>query len=327
MNIITKLQCPVCYGRLIKKKKICCEQCKRDFKINHGIIDLLVKSQDIQKEINENKEVAEKRKKKSDDWLLSLPCADNFGNEKHPIINQGYKANVLQALNLVNVKGKSILEIGAGTCWTTALLAEAGADVVATDISAEKYVGLESGEVFFKHKTVFFERVLCSMETLPFQNKSFDIVFVNAAIHHAPDINLTFKEIARVLKEEGIYIQTNEPVSSIFSKSHKINIQKAKAAGMDVSENWNENSYSLIKYKDLLKHNGFRYIQVIFPESFDMLLRNATHEMIYGYKKKIKSIISKVWGFKLCKQIMSSSIIFNLSLYVFGGNCIIIGKK
>ncbi|MFA6888198.1 MAG: class I SAM-dependent methyltransferase [Candidatus Woesearchaeota archaeon] len=328
MSIINNLQCPLCKDKIIKEKqKLKCVNCKTYFDVKKGIINMLVMSDDVKKELNENQKVAEKRINKSDKWLLSLPLSDNFGNEKYPLINEGYKANVLQAIELVDFKGKKVLEIGSGTCWTTALLAEAGADVVATDISAEKYVGLESAEVFFKHKNLFFERVLCTMDVLPFQNEFFDIVYVNAAIHHAPDIKKTIKEITRVLKKDGMYIQTNEPCCSMFSKSNKINIEKARAAGMDVADNWNEQSYSLRQYKQLLNQNKFKKIHIFFPNSFELILNNSDNFAIKGYKNIIKKVVSTVWKNQYIKKMLSSELLFTFSLLFFGGNCIFIAKK
>ena len=328
MNIMSSLQCPLCKCKLVnEKKKLYCTHCSTKFNIEKGIVNLLIPDNSIKQEIEENQKVAEKRKTKTDAWLLSLPCADNFGNEKYPIINQGYKANVLQAIQSINIKGKTVLEIGSGTCWTTTLLAEAGADVVATDISAEKYVGLESAEVFFKHKHIFFERVLCTMNVLPFQDKSFDVVFVNAAIHHAPNLSVVFKEINRVLNNGGIYVQTNEPCCSIVSKSNKINIKKAKATGMDVADNWNENSYSLRKYALCLKRAGFDLIDTFFPQSFALLLNNPQVKGISGYKGILRKIVAQIWKIKLMQKILSSKSVFTLSLYLFGGNCIFIAKK
>jgi len=86
-----------------------------------------------------------------------------------------------------------ILELGAGICWLSALLAQKSQQVIAFDISRVKYQGLETAEIIFKYlPKIFFERILGNMQALPFKNNSFDYVIVSASLHHADDLATTF---------------------------------------------------------------------------------------------------------------------------------------
>jgi len=49
-------------------------------------------------------------------------------------------------------------------------------------------------------------KVAGDMESLPFKNNSFDIIFANQSIHWADDYNLLFKEISRILKPTGVLV-------------------------------------------------------------------------------------------------------------------------
>ncbi len=89
-QLISLLRCPKCkslYFRLkklkkddaeIRKGKVVCKNCSLNMEIDGGILNCLYKPPKIVlNEIKENKIVANKREKKTDKWLLSLPLADN----------------------------------------------------------------------------------------------------------------------------------------------------------------------------------------------------------------------------------------------------------
>jgi SAM-dependent methyltransferase len=211
--------------------------------IEDGILDLLFRpSIEVVRERQENiKALRKKRLSKNDAWLLGLPLADNFGNEKYPIINRGYLANLQMIINAIGtLKSKHVLDLGAGTCWTTNILAEKEAICVATDISREKYIGLSSADIFFKYRGTYFERVLSDMNRLPFKDHCFDIVFSNASVHHAQYLEGVFQESGRVLRDNGLLVLVNEPCGGVFKLSKRLDIAKAKERGMDVSEGWND---------------------------------------------------------------------------------------
>lgn len=312
--------------REIRSGEAICKKCSLRMEIYEGILNCLHNPENVVlNEIKENESVAEKRKDKGDRWILSLPVADNFGNERHPGINKGYLENVRFAIRKVNLKGKRVLDIGAGTCWTTNLIAKEGADAIATDISSEKFIGLSSADVFIKNSKIYFERVLCSMDDLPFQDESFDVVFSNAAVHHSPNIEKTFKEIGRLLKKGGAYVQTNDPVCSVFNLNREIDIKKSRKAGMDVAEGWNEHTYSYGDYKKLLKKNGMEGV-FFFPPSFGTLLSDKTKlKAIKGYKRLVGYIVSMIWGAPFIRSALM--FIYPVSLRMFGGNVVVIAKK
>lgn len=337
-SLLNFILCPKCKSRKfniagrgknateIREGRIICKKCGYKMIINKGVLDCLYNpSQEILKEIKENRSVAEKRKNKGNDWILALPVAENFGNEKCMEINKGYLANVKFAVKKTDLKGKKVLDLGSGTCWTTNILAKVGAKAIATDISAEKFVGLSSADIFIKKGNIYFEKVLCSMDKLPFQDKKFDAIISNAAVHHSPDIKKTFSEIKRLLKKGGLYIQTNEPVCSIFNFSKKIDIKKARKKGMDVVGGWNENAYSYTDYKGFLKKNSLKG-KFLFPPSFDAMLSNKESlKGIKGYKYLIGVIMNRVWGFRPFKRLFIWA--FPVSLVLFGGSFVLIAKK
>jgi len=337
-SLLNLIYCPKCSSSgfiLLKKEKnrieiragdITCKRCSYRIPIVNGVVNCIHNPpKTVKNEIKENLAVAEKRRDKDEEWILALPLAENFGNEKCMDINKGYLENVIFLMSKVSLKGKALLDIGAGTCWTTNIFAGAGANAVATDISPEKFVGLSSSDAFIRKNKVYFERVLCSMDSLPFNDSSFDVVVSNAAVHHALDVKKTFSEISRVLREGGLYVQTNEPVCSIFNFNRRIDIKKAKERGMDVAEGWNENTYRYLDYRKFMKNNGLSG-EFFFPPSFNHILENkAALRGVKGFKRLIGALISYVWGINSFRYVLVW--FFPVSLILFGGSFVLIARK
>ena len=98
-------------------------------------------------------------------------------------------------------KDKSVLDIGAGECFLTFVIAESGQarnsvalELIPHRMQAARQValpglGLVCGDCF----------------KLPFEDDSFDIVVGNGVLHHLPDKDPAIGEIARVLRPSGTY--------------------------------------------------------------------------------------------------------------------------
>jgi len=102
------------------------------------------------------------------------------------------------------------LEIGAGTGYFTLNLIQAGliGRATATDISPGMLAALEenAGRLGLDVRTAAAEA-----ETLPFPDRTFDLVFGHAVLHHLPDLQRAFSEFARVLRPGGTIAFCGEP--------------------------------------------------------------------------------------------------------------------
>jgi ubiquinone/menaquinone biosynthesis C-methylase UbiE len=102
------------------------------------------------------------------------------------------------------------LEIGAGTGYFTLNLLRAGVveRAVATDISPKMLQALERSAA---ELGLDVETVAAEASDLPFPNESFDLVFGHAVLHHLPDLERAFAELARVLRPGGTLAFCGEP--------------------------------------------------------------------------------------------------------------------
>lgn len=99
------------------------------------------------------------------------------------------------------LKGLKILDMGCGSGWYAEHLVNQGADLTAIDASQ---VMVDLTRKRLKNKGNCFVANL--EDPLPFKDKEFDIVLAPLVIHYIRDWQPLFKEIARVLKSQGIFI-------------------------------------------------------------------------------------------------------------------------
>lgn len=100
---------------------------------------------------------------------------------------------------------KKVLEIGCGT----AIIAKSlftDKEINNIDKEVEVYCMDYSFNMLEIAKTRCENFVQSDMESLPFQESSFDIVYVHSALHHFPSLSNIMREVKRILKPKGFFI-------------------------------------------------------------------------------------------------------------------------
>jgi len=110
---------------------------------------------------------------------------------------------------LGDVRGKRIVDFGCGSGANAVLLANRGAQVVGVDIS-EDLIRLAQRRLAVNDRAGGVRFVVGSAHDLPFPDRSIDVVFGVAILHHL-DLSLVSKEVHRVLAPGGRAI-FQEPV-------------------------------------------------------------------------------------------------------------------
>lgn len=103
--------------------------------------------------------------------------------------------------------GKSILDVPAGSGYTSAILKKYGAHVYAYDLFPE----------FFKLDGVECKKTDLSCK-LPLNDNSMDMIICQEGIEHLPNPLLLFQEFNRVLKKDGTLILTTPNISHLRAK-------------------------------------------------------------------------------------------------------------
>ena len=168
------------------------------------------------------------------------------------------KKMIFDSLALNSGPGKKCLELGCGTGNFTEYFADKGAKITAVDISpdllekAKKKIG--------NKKNVEFKTA--DIHNLPFENNTFDYIFGVSVIHHL-DLPTAFKEISRVLKENGtvVFSEPNMLNPQMFIQKNVLFIKRL------MGDTITETAFYKWKIKGILRKFGFEEIEV-FPFDF-----------------------------------------------------------
>lgn len=122
---------------------------------------------------------------------------------------------------LPDLKGKKVLCVGVGTGEEVLELQRRGAIVTGIDIS-------ENMIATAKESIQDAELYVMDMHNLDYIDDHFDFVYSSLAIHYAPDWQLVFQEIHRVLKSGGLFqFSSTHPTSE--SMMHENTDEEKKA--------------------------------------------------------------------------------------------------
>lgn len=281
-ELLPRLRCPSCLSsyslmldtsvedvRETREGWLRCDSCELERPIRHGIADLLLNpTPEVRREAEGLKRFAEAMR--NDGWdrarVLNLPFEDNgyWWTQRRSM------ENLLQAMPFA--PGQSILDIGANTCWASAMFARTGLRAVALDISLTEMQGLHTADWWFDDQGAYFERVLAQMSALPFAENSFDWVFCCEVLHHNTRRGMAgvLREIHRVLRPGGSLLVVNEPLRWPTDLKRTHGAEVAQFAG-------NEHVYFLPEYLWLARRAGFGAIRVTEPAFDDFYSPTPLH--------------------------------------------------
>ncbi len=151
-----------------------------------------------------------------------------------------------------------VLDLGAGSCTLSLIMSEEEyvKSIVAVDISEKRMNSLcqrVQKEVGGKPEKLSYKEIDFN-DPLPFADNAFDMVVMDAALHHSRNIWVTLSEIRRVLKPQGYFIAQREAYTSPFThkRTFRVILESPEAAA-GVSEN----AYLKSQYDYYLRVNGF----------------------------------------------------------------------
>lgn len=112
----------------------------------------------------------------------------------------------------VSVAGMQVLCLAAGGGWQSVLYAAAGANVTVVDLSPEM---LRQDVQEAARRNLSVRVIEASMDALAMlASESFDIVHQPVSTCYVPDVTAVYREVARVLRDGGLYIsQHKQPIS------------------------------------------------------------------------------------------------------------------
>jgi len=103
------------------------------------------------------------------------------------------------------------LDVGAGSCWLSARLVEAGHRVAAVDVNLDPDDGLMAAPRLLAGRSPL-ERAEAELDALPLEPQSFDLVVCGASLHYAASLPRALVELRRVTRRGGALLVLDSPV-------------------------------------------------------------------------------------------------------------------
>lgn len=121
--------------------------------------------------------------------------------------------HILQNLDKIDFKDKTVLEIGIGQAADAQQIIDRGADYYGMDITQEACSRAALRFTIFNKP---YKIVVCGDATrIPFPDDYFDIIYSHGVLHHIPNIAKVADELGRVLKKDGKLIMMLYAKSSL----------------------------------------------------------------------------------------------------------------
>ena len=106
-------------------------------------------------------------------------------------------------VDLGNLAGKVILEIGSGSGAHSALFRAHGAKMVSIDLTPERVVSTQRMLSGVGENADGYLCLHADAENIPLRSNSVDMVYSNGVLHHSPQTEKCIAEVYRVLKPGG----------------------------------------------------------------------------------------------------------------------------
>lgn len=269
-EILKLLKCPRC-GTYFKDK-LNCSKCKYTLKVDGKIwiFDEFL-TEEMKREDEVNRKITDptmiKKGYALDDMTIIEGERNVFVIEK--------TIETLKSRGLL--KSRMItLELGGARGWLTYILSKYVKKAYYIDIS----------HCFMEHsRNISF---LIPMQDLNkvFRKESFDLVWVNASLHHCDNLDIVFKNVLDILKKEGSFIITNDLIVGLC-EFHKKDIDSAKKEGAQ------DKIYHMYDYVRSARRSGFDVSIEVPPD------------IPYYYLEHVDEIKTplKRFLFKVCKKI------------------------
>lgn len=189
---------------------------------------------------------------------------------------------------LGDVRGKRVLEIGAGAAQCSKWLNRQGAWVVASDISLGMLGRATRSEPAATEAAPDVARIQADARSLPFATASFDIAFTSyGAIPFVPDADSVHREVARVLRPGGTWaFSVTHPIRWAFPDDPSARGLTASRSYFDrtpYAETGPDGTVTYVEYHRTLGDHvrelaaaGFTLVDLVEPEW------PQAHERVWG---------------------------------------------
>jgi ubiquinone/menaquinone biosynthesis C-methylase UbiE len=169
-----------------------------------------------------------------DQWASSIPPESVLVEESWTALTSPERR--WMRTQLPSLQGKKVLDLGCGAGEGAVWFAKQGAQVVASDLSAE-FLALVHKVAQFHGVTVETHHANSAHLDLP--DESFDIIYSANVLHHVENIPETLQGCRRLLKAGGLLLTVDplryNPVIEVYRRmAHKVRTVDEKPVGFEL---------------------------------------------------------------------------------------------
>ncbi|MFZ4714916.1 MAG: class I SAM-dependent methyltransferase [Bacteriovoracaceae bacterium] len=129
--------------------------------------------------------------------------------------NEYLEVPAMEALIKPLVKNKKVLDLGCGSGILTSRLISWGAKAEGLELSPQM---VEIGKKVYPEITF----TVGNAESIPFEDKIFDVVGSSLVMHYMKDLEKPFKEVSRILKPGGHFVfSIHHPMNEVLKMNDK----------------------------------------------------------------------------------------------------------
>lgn len=154
-----------------------------------------------------------------------------------------------------------LLDIPGGNGIATYAFVKAGFSVTTVDPDSSASVGRGAIKRVLEQSSLKANIVDAYGEELPFDDSSFDVIYVRQGLHHAADLKKMLVEYFRVLRPDGVLIACREHVVDDYNRSLSAFLESQ----VDHQLYGGENAFTLEDYRAGFTYAGFTLIDEITP--------------------------------------------------------------
>jgi ubiquinone/menaquinone biosynthesis C-methylase UbiE len=127
-----------------------------------------------------------------------------------------------QLASAIDLRGKTVADVGCGDGAFVRTLASAGADVIGIEVSEDAVARARERDPQHRYE-------LGGAERLPLADRSVDVATLMRSLHHVPDPASAFGELARVVREH-VWIAEPLPEGALFELLRPVDDETAVRA-------------------------------------------------------------------------------------------------
>lgn len=152
-------------------------------------------------------------------YYRALPFRDLTG--RHPEIWRIRAASYRRlSERLLAGGGRRVADLGAGNCWLSWRLAEAGHQVAAVDLSDDAADGL--GAASFYPEGTDFVRLQAAFDRVPLADGTLDVAVFNGSLHYSTGVRRTLAEARRLVGPSGRIAILDTPVYRLRASGERM---------------------------------------------------------------------------------------------------------